>query len=148
MMIAPSVLTPPTPLRAENLAEALPHNAAIGLRMLSYTRGRAECAVDWRDDLTAEGDGERLDSGIIVTLMDNACGYAIWSALDRPLLNVTLTLRVDYLRKPTARCNLIGLADCYRITRQVAYARGVAHEGDVDDPVAQVHASFFHTREA
>ena len=35
-----------------------------------------------------------------------------------------------------------GRAECYRITRSAAFVRGIAHDGEPDDPIAHVAGVF------
>jgi acyl-coenzyme A thioesterase PaaI-like protein len=35
-----------------------------------------------------------------------------------------------------------GRAECYRLTRRVAFVRGLAHDGDPNDPIAHLAATF------
>ena len=54
----------------------------------------------------------------------------------------TLDLRMDYLRAAAGTCDLIGEAHCYRMANHVAFVRGICHQGDADDPVAHMTATF------
>ena len=40
------------------------------------------------------------------------------------------------------RASVFGRVECYRTTRSAAFVRGVAHDGEVDDPVAHVAGVF------
>jgi len=42
---------------------------------------------------------------------------------------------------------VIGRGECYRLTRRVAFVRGMAHEGDPADPIAHVAGTFMMTDE-
>jgi acyl-coenzyme A thioesterase PaaI-like protein len=57
----------------------------------------------------------------------------------------TLDLRVDYLRPAVPGRAVIGRGSCYRMTRSIAFVRGFAHDGDPDDPVANVTGTFMGT---
>ena len=79
--------------------------------------------------------------------MDMATSLAVLdrrSARFRP--QATLDLRVDDPR-PAApeRTSLSAAATCYRVTRSIAFVRGIAHDGDPDDPVANVTGTFIGT---
>lgn len=123
------------------------HAGALGITIIEARPGWAEFTLDWRDELMATSLAATPASAPIISLMESACGHAVWSAIERPLSSVTLSLRVDHLRPATPGRRLIGQAECYRVTKRIAFARGVAHDGDEDDPVANATASFFYTRE-
>jgi acyl-coenzyme A thioesterase PaaI-like protein len=55
---------------------------------------------------------------------------------------VTLDLRVDYVRAATPWRTVVARAECYRITRSAAFVRGLAHDGELDDPVAHAAGVF------
>jgi acyl-coenzyme A thioesterase PaaI-like protein len=77
--------------------------------------------------------------------MDMACGSSIWLARKMFVPQATLDLRIDYLRPATPGKTVIGRAECYRVTRSIAFVRGQAHDGDANDPLAQVAATFMFT---
>ena len=54
----------------------------------------------------------------------------------------TLDLRIDYMRSAVPNMDLIADAECYKITRSVAFVRAIAHQGDKEDLVASSVASF------
>ena len=88
-------------------------------------------------------EGQRvLASGPILSLMDMASGMAIWRAMDEFTAIATLDLRVDYVRPAREQASVFGRAQCYRLTRSAAFVRGLAHDGDADDPVAHIQAVF------
>ena len=86
-----------------------------------------------------------LASGPIVSLMDMATSIAVWLRLGRFRPQATLDLRVDYLRPAAPGRTVIGRGTCYRVTRSIAFVRGIAHDGDPDDPVANVTGTFIGT---
>ena len=46
--------------------------------------------------------------------------------------------RIDYLRGSTPQQPLQARVECYKLTRQVAFVRGVAYNLDIEDPVASM----------
>jgi acyl-coenzyme A thioesterase PaaI-like protein len=67
---------------------------------------------------------------------------AIWHASGSFNPVVTLDLRVDYQRPARERASVRGRVECYRRTRSAAFVRGIAHDGDLNDPVAHVAGVF------
>lgn len=123
------------------------HAESLGITIVEARPGWAEFALQWRDELMATSKSLLPASAPIISLMESACGHAVWSAIERPVSSVTLSLRVDHLRPATPGRRLIGRAECFRVTKRIAFARGIAHDGDEDDPVANATASFFYTME-
>ena len=121
------------------------HGAAIGIVYHDHGEDWAELALPWREDLVGMPDDGILASGPIVSLMDMATSLAVWTKLGGFRPQATLDLRVDYLRPATPGRTIVGRGICYRTSRSVAFVRGIAHDGDPDDPVANVTGTFIGT---
>jgi acyl-coenzyme A thioesterase PaaI-like protein len=89
-----------------------------------------------------------LASGPIVSLMDTAAGFAVWAKRGGFRQQATLDLRLDYLRPSRPGQAVTGRAECYRLTRRIAFVRGLAHDGDPADPVAHLAATYMILDEA
>jgi uncharacterized protein (TIGR00369 family) len=96
----------------------------------------------YSDDLVGDPVTGVLHGGAVTTLIDSAFGLAVVTALDQPKAVATLDLRIDYLRPAMPKRELRADAHCYRITRQIAFVRGVAYHDDEASPIAAAQASF------
>ncbi len=121
------------------------HGAAVGIRYHAHGEDWVELALPWREELVGMPATDVLASGPIVSMMDMATSLAVWLRLGAFRPQATLDLRVDYLRPAVPGRTVIGRGLCYRITRSVAFVRGTAHDGDPDDPVANVTGTFMGT---
>ncbi len=121
------------------------HGAAVGICYHGHGEDWVELALPWRAELVGMAETEILASGPIVSLMDMATSLAVWTKLGAFRPQATLDLRVDYLRPATPGRTVIGRGSCYRITRSIAFVRGIAHDGGPDDPVANVTGTFIGT---
>ncbi|WP_299191822.1 PaaI family thioesterase [uncultured Erythrobacter sp.] len=118
------------------------HTGWLGLKFLDQGENWVELELPWREDLLGESDRAVLASGPIVSLMDMASGMSIWQTRRSFAPIATLDLRVDYQRPARERSAVRGRVECYRTTRSAAFVRGIAHDGDIDDPVAHVAGVF------
>lgn len=118
------------------------HAGWLGLRYRDHGQDWAELELPWREDLLGDEDRQVLASGPVVSLMDMASGMSVWVAMGSFKAIATLDLRVDYVRPARTGKGVIGHVQCYRLTRSAAFVRGVAHDGDADDPVAHVAGCF------
>lgn len=118
------------------------HSGWLGLAYRDNGENWVELELPWREDLLGEEDRQVLASGPIISLMDMASGMAIWTTMGDFTPIATLDLRVDYQRPARERAAVIGRVECYRTTRSAAFVRGVAHDGDPDDPVAHIAGVF------
>jgi acyl-coenzyme A thioesterase PaaI-like protein len=77
--------------------------------------------------------------------MDSVGGMAVVAKSKRMVRQATLDLRIDYLRPAEPGKTVIGRAEVTKLTRAVAFVKGIAHDGDPDDPVALMTASYMFT---
>jgi len=118
------------------------HTGWLGLAYCDHGENWVELELPWREDLLGEPDRPVLASGPIISLMDMASGMSIWQTNGTFTPIATLDLRVDYQRPARERAAVYGRVECYRTTRSAAFVRGIAHDGDPDDPVAHVAGVF------
>ena len=118
------------------------HIVALGLRYAGHGADWCELTMDYDRRLVSDATSGVLASGPIVSLMDTAGGCAVWCRRGRLVDHATLDLRVDYLRPSRPGHAVIGRAECYRLTRRIAFVRGVAHDGDPADPIAHIAGTY------
>ncbi len=127
---------------AERFAAAVPHIAAMGIEVMAASVAGASMRLPWQTKLVGNPDQGFLHGGAITTLIDSASGLAVFLALERPPPIATLDLRIDYLRPPIGREAVIADAECYRVTRSIAFVRALAHHGDAERPIASSASTF------
>ena len=121
------------------------HGGAIGISYHDHGDDWAELALPYDERLVGMSERGIIASGPIVSLMDMATSLAIWIRLGKFRHQATLDLRVDYLRPARPGQTIIGRGICYGITRSVGFVRGMAHDGDPADPLANVTGTFMFT---
>ena len=121
------------------------HSAELGLRYIRHGDDWAEIAFDYAPRLAIMAENGILASGPIISLIDTASGMSIVARIKHFRPMATLDLRIDYLRAAPPGKSIIARAACYRVTRNVAFVRCEAHDGDPDDLVAVSMSSFFFT---
>jgi uncharacterized protein (TIGR00369 family) len=136
------------PALAARMVASFGHNGALGSRFVGHGEDWAELAIDYREDLIGDEATGVLASGPIIALMDMATSLAVWIRRGEFKPQATLDLRIDYLRAATPGRTVFGRGECYRLTRRIAFVRGQAHDGDPNDPIAHVAATFMMTDEA
>jgi uncharacterized protein (TIGR00369 family) len=122
--------------------EEVPHNHALGLRLEDIGPGEASVRLPYQDFLVGNPETGVLHGGAVVSLIDAACGTAVFLALKRLARIATLDLRVDFLRPARPGQDVITHAECYKVTRSVAFVRALAHDGDAADSVASAQGTF------
>jgi uncharacterized protein (TIGR00369 family) len=101
-----------------------------------------ELSIDWREDLVGDPETGVLASAVIISLMDNATSMAIWTKMGEFRSQVTMDLRIDYLRPSPVGQKIYGRGICYHLTHKIGFVRGFAHNGNPDDPLAYASGTF------
>lgn len=124
---------------------AVPHLNALGIGFVDSGPDWAELQMPYAPQLVAYPDSGVIASGAIFSLMDSAAGMSVLMKRGRLEPHATLDLRCDYLRPAEPGKTVVGRAECYKITRRVAFVRGIAHDGDPAHPIAHVAGTFMFT---
>ena len=130
------------PERFFELARRVGHGKALGLQYRGSGPNWMELCLPWREELVGVPETGVLASGAIVSLIDTASGGSVWMKLGYFKPIVTLDLRLDYMRPATKNETVIARCECVKMTRQIAFIRGVAHGGDPERPIAHSAATF------
>lgn len=129
----------------ENMTMAIslvPWASEIGMQVIDIQRGKARGKIDWSQHLIGDPDSGVIHGGVITSLLDNLAGMAVVSALDVFKSTATLDLRIDYMRPARKERAIIGEAECYHITRTVAFVRACAFNEGSDKLIATAAGAF------
>lgn len=130
---------------ASQFISSVPHVRTLGIAFAGCGSDWVELCMPYSDDLVAYPESGVIASGAIFSLMDSVAGLSVFHARGTYESHATLDLRCDYLRPAEPGKDVIGRATCYKMTRRVAFVRGVAHDGDLDHPIAHVAGTFMFT---
>ena len=129
-------------LLQQAIVEFVPHNHALGLAFHEVTQTTVTLRLPYDQKLVGNPLTGVLHGGAITTLLDATCGASVYLKLRAPLPIATLDLRVDFLGKPPARADVFVKAECYHLTRSVAFVRAPAWVDDEQKPFATAAATF------
>lgn len=129
-----------------DIARKIGHGRALGLDFRRSGDNWAELALPWREELVGVPETGVLASGAIVSLVDTASGTSVWVTLDKFVPVVTVDLRLDYLRPAVKGETIIARCECVKVTRHIAFVRGVTHGGEDERPIALSTATFMINR--
>lgn len=131
---------------ARQFIEAIPHAHALGMQLEELLPGKAVISMPWNADLVGDPRSGVIHGGVISTLMDTCSGAAVMAHPDGAKVTATIDLRIDYMRAATPRQVIRAQAECYHVTRSVAFVRAVAMDDDETRPVAAATGAFTFER--
>jgi len=123
-------------------ARQVGHGRALGMRFGDAGDNWTELSLPWREELVGVPESGVLATGAIVSLIDTASGTAAWTTIGQFVPLVTLDLRIDYLRPALKGETIHARCTCVKLTRRIAFVRGVVHGGDPARPVAHSAGTF------
>jgi len=135
----------PWQVMAENcdvITSVIPWGRRLSFRITKVEKGHVWGIQPWKDRLVGDPDTGVIHGGVLTGFLDNLCGPAAMSALSTPHYVATLDLRIDYMRPADPRRDIIGEAECYHLTRNVAFTRAWAYHESRDKVIATAAGAF------
>lgn len=127
---------------ARQFMEALPHCHALGIKLESLGGGRAKVSLPYAEHLVGDPQTGVVHGGAVSALMDTCGGAAVMSHPAGPGGTATIDLRIDYMRAAKPGQTIVAEAECFHITRSVAFVRATAVDDDTENPVATMTGAF------
>ena len=127
---------------AREFIQAIPHSRELGMEVTAIGEGVAEIAMDYDERFIGDPATGVIHGGAVSALMDTCCGAAALSHPDCGGATATIDLRIDYMRPATPGQRIRARAECYHVTRSVAFVRATAVDDEAEPPVAAATGTF------
>lgn len=125
------------------IRQGIPYCAALGVRVIEVRRSHVTLSLPYNPDLVGDPASGILHGGAITSLVDSVAGMAVFAAMQKLQAVATLDLRIDYLKPALAHKEVYATAECYKLTRSIAFVRARAYHPETpDDLVANCVATF------
>lgn len=127
---------------ARQFIEAIPFSRALSMRLDELDDGVAVISMPYDERFVGDPQTGVIHGGAVSALMDTCSGAAVMSHPTNPSATATIDLRIDYMRSATPGQRISAKADCYHVTRNVAFVRVTAVDEDSENPVASATGAF------
>jgi len=127
---------------ARQFIEIVPHSQALGMKITEIGDGVAVIEMPYDTRFVGDPKTGVIHGGAVSALMDTCSGAAVMSHPKSPAGTATINLRIDYMRPATPGQTITARAECYHVTRTVAFVRATALDEDASRPVASATGAF------
>ena len=112
------------------------------MRVIELRYGHGFMRVPYDEKLIGNPATGVVHGGVITAFLDTLCGLVVKASVPAGTAIATLDLRIDYLRPASPKTDILGSAECYKVTRSIAFVRGIAYQETFRDPVANCAGTF------
>ncbi|MDM0110947.1 PaaI family thioesterase [Variovorax sp. J22R133] len=128
---------------ARGFSSRIPHSLDIGMVFEDASPdGKTRMRLPPQPHLSGDRGGAFFFNGVLFSLADSACGLAVLRSLGQFVPIATLDMRIDHFSPATMDADLVAVAEVYRMTQSIAFARCELLCGPQSKLAANVVATF------
>lgn len=132
----------PSTENAQKFVDMLPHCKALNVRVEDTGESRAQMSLPYDARLVGDPETGVIHGGAVSVLMDTCGGASVMMHPENGGASATLDLRIDYMRPAQPGHIIYAEANCFHVTRTVAFVRVNAWDSSRDRPIATASAAF------
>ena len=125
-----------------NMMSVAPWANEMGFEVTRIEKGHIWGVQPFREHLIGDLENRVIHGGVITTLLDILCGMSCGTSLKEFRFVATLDLRIDYMRPAESGRDVLAEAECYHITKSVAFCRAWAYHESRDKVIATAQGAF------
>jgi uncharacterized protein (TIGR00369 family) len=133
---------PPNIARIIHVFENIPHCRELGMKVIELRFGHGFMCLPYNPRLIGNPSTGVVHGGAITAFLDTCCGLVVMASVPDNTPLATLDLRIDYLRPALPERDILASAECYKVTENVAFVRGLAYQDTFRDAVANCAGTF------
>ena len=129
----------------KNMADMMkvtPWANEMGFQVTRIEKGHVWGVQPFHEHLVGDPQTRVIHGGVITTLLDNLCGAACGATLKEFRFVATLDLRIDYMRPAESGRDILAEAECYHVTKSVAFCRAWAYHESREKVIATAQGAF------
>ncbi|MEL7111852.1 MAG: PaaI family thioesterase [Pseudomonadota bacterium] len=129
----------------KNMADMMkvtPWANEMGFEVTRIEKGHVWGVQPFHEKLIGDPRTRVIHGGVITTLLDNLCGAACGATLKEFRFVATLDLRIDYMRPAESGRDILAEAECYHVTKSVAFCRAWAYHENREKVIATAQGAF------
>jgi uncharacterized protein (TIGR00369 family) len=129
----------------KNMADMMkvtPWANEMGFKVTRIEKGHVWGVQPFHEHLIGDPETRVIHGGVITTLLDNLCGAACGATLKEFRFVATLDLRIDYMRPAESGRDILAEAECYHVTKSVAFCRAWAYHESREKVIATAQGAF------
>lgn len=127
---------------ATQFMQVIPFSAELSMSLDFIENGNAIISMPYDKRFIGDPHTGVIHGGAVSSLLDTCGGAAVMSHPSVPAITSTLDFRIDYMRSATPKQRITAKAECYHVTRSVAFVRATAFDEDESRPVATATGAF------
>lgn len=124
-----------------------PHANKLNIQLVAVEDSAVTIKLPYSEHIIGDPFNKIIHSGAITTLIDTACGAAIFQAQQNIRALATLDLRVDYMQPAKSAKDIQAYAHCYKLTDTIAFVRATVFIDYIDEPIATAMATFMRSHQ-